>query len=214
MPDSQMQARETSTNVSLGYTETDEYPDQYPRGNWHGDDLDDEPSPSKGHGHVELAGVSRKRFVAKELLRDGARFLDRELLTKDMNEWYGDAVPVAYGEAVEVSEPRHFEIADESRESRAGYANPKRENETDGRLVSGPVIADRDLDSFLARIDDWLLYLRTQHGVSERDANALRKKAEWLKRHDERGWHDVRIVEELARAIEQQGSIQEALECL
>jgi hypothetical protein len=73
------------------------------------------------------------------------------------------------------------------------------------------VIADRDLDSFLARIDDWLLYLRTQHGVSERDADALRQKAEWLKRHDERGWHDVRIVEELARAVERPAPISEAL---
>jgi hypothetical protein len=183
----------------------------YPRHNYYAgeDNYDDNLVPG---GHHEIPGTSKHRWVAKNVLRDGATLLDPILLDGKDGDWYEDAVPVDVGSAMQLGDAEHFVVADHNRESLGGAGHPKRCNDTYGHLVGGGTIADRDLDAFMNCIDGWLQFLIDQRGLQSREVEALRKKARALKCHDTRQWHDVRIVAELNRAVEHSDGIRSYLE--
>lgn len=77
----------------------------------------------------------------------------------DSRNWYRDAVPIDFGNAMELRPPEHHVITDLNREGCAAYSHQKRCNETDGHLVGGGTIEDCPAEEFMNCIDGWLQFL-------------------------------------------------------
>jgi len=170
---------------------------------WWYDDLDD-TKPTKGNGHDELPGTSRAEWVGFRILFAG----DPDLLSPieineepqewDLHESKGERVPVS--ESTEVV-PMHHEgpfraidyQAQTQRVSEYGY------------VVSGPIIGNRPKDELMPLIEAVLDNVQNVRdgGWQPGEREAVHARASSMK--DDGGPHDVTIMAEIVRCIDNPG---------
>lgn len=190
----------------------------YPRENYFGDGDTDEYDALDGDGgaHFVVGKPTREmkiEWMATELLKEGATFLDPVVVMEDPDECPhnceayeedGECDHESYAlhnedTAAELSPPLRYVREDPSQQVSSYGLYKRRENPECGHLVSGGLLKDRKLREFLGIIEDWLGELERRGRVSASDRADLEHQAKQLKRDDE--LRDRQILRVLVREV-------------
>jgi hypothetical protein len=171
--------------------------DGYPRHNYYGDLTNDTDEPGDEPETDRVQGSPTRdlklEWMATELLKHGATYLDPVVLTEDPEE--SDLAVHDDSTDAELSDPEFYVREAPSQQATAYGLYQRRVNPDCGHLVSGGIIQDRPLEDFMHIVDSWLDELTRRGHITASQRDDLHDHAKQQKRGGET--HDTEIIRNL-----------------